>query len=85
MFKDVIMMGGGKQIKSALRGDGGKKNLPVIVLLVLLFVLKVFVVQWSYNKIAPKLIGQWTTGDRHFEPLTFEEALLFTLLVTFLF
>lgn len=85
MFKDVIMLGGGKQIKSVLRGDDGKKNLPVIVLLVLLFVLKVFVVQWSYNKIAPKLIGQWKSDAPPFVPLTFEEALLFTLLVTFLF
>ena len=84
MFKEVIMLGGGKQIKSVLRGDGNNK-LPVMVLLVLFFALKVMVVQWSYNKVAPKLIRQWSSADsRHFEPLTFEEALVFTLLITFL-
>ena len=85
MFKDVIMLGGGKELKSAVRGGLGTNKLSMMALLVLFFVLKVLVVQWSYNKVAPKLISNWGNSTQQFKPLTFEEALLFTLLITFLF
>jgi len=85
MFKDVMMLGGGKEIKSAIRGGIGTNKLSVMALLVLFFVLKILVVQWAYNKIAPKLISNLGNSTQQFKPLTFEEALMFTLLTTFLF
>ena len=85
MFNQVMMLGGGKKIKSVLRGDGGVDTLSMSTLLVLFFVLKVLVVQWSYNKIAPKLISNMGNSTQQFKPLTFEESLLFTLLISFLF
>ena len=85
MFKDVMMLGGGKELKSAVRSGLGTNKLSMMALLVLFFVLKVLVVQWSYNKIAPKLISNWGNSTQQFKPLTFEEALMFTLLITFLF
>ena len=85
MFKDVMMLGGGKELKSAVRGGLGTNKLSMMALLVLFFVLKVLVVQWSYNKVAPKLISNWGNSTQQFKPLTFEEALMFTLLITFLF
>ena len=85
MFNQVMILGGGKKIKSVLRGDGGVDTLSMSTLLVLFFVLKVLVVQWSYNKIAPKLISNMGNSTQQFKPLTFEESLLFTLLISFLF
>ena len=88
MFKEVMMLGGGKQIKSVLRGESRINSLSVMVMLVVFFILRALVVQWSYNKVAPTLIGNWSSvsdNDRQFKPLTFEEALLFTLLISFLF
>ena len=88
MFKDVMMLGGGKQIKSVLRGESRINSLSVMVMLVVFFILRALVVQWSYNKVAPVLIRNWSSvseNDRQFKPLTFEEALLFTLLISFLF
>jgi len=80
-----MMLGGGKEIKSAIRGGLGTNKLSVIALLVLFFVLKVLVVQWAYNQIAPKLISNLGNSTQQFKPLTFEESLMFTLLTTFLF
>ena len=85
MFNQVMMLGGGKELKSAVRGGIGTNKLTMTALLVLFFVLKVLVVQWSYNKIAPKLISNMGNSTQQFKPLTFEEALLFTLLISFLF
>ena len=84
MFKDVMMLGGGKKIKSVLRGEG-TNSLPLMAMLVIFFILKALVVQWSYNKVAPKLISHWNTDPPPFQPLTFQEALLFVLLIFFLF
>jgi hypothetical protein len=85
MFNQVMMLGGGKKIKSVIRGEGGVDTLSMSALLVLFFILKVLVVQWSYNKVAPKLISNMGNSTQQFKPLTFEESLLFTLLISFLF
>ena len=85
MFNQVMMLGGGKELKNAVRGGLGGNKIKVTALLVLFFVLKILVVQYSYNKIAPKLISNWGNSTQQFKPLTFEESLLFTLLISFLF
>jgi len=87
MFNQVMMLGGGKELKTAIRkGMGGALGGGVATFaLVLFFVLKVLVVQWTYNKIAPKLISNWGNSTKQFKPLTFEDALMFTLLISFLF
>ena len=83
----TLMVGGGKEIKSMLKSE---KVSPValVVMLVILFLLRALIVEFAYNKVAPKLIGNWSSvssKDRKFEPLTFNEALLFTILISFLF
>ena len=83
----TLMVGGGKEIKSLLKSE---KVSPValVVMLVILFLLRALIVEFAYNKVAPKLIGNWSSvssKDRKFEPLTFNEALLFTILILFLF
>ena len=44
------------------------------------FVLRALVVQYTYNAVMPKIRSETTV-----KPLTFTEALLFTLFVSFLF
>ena len=85
MFKDVMMLGGGKEIKSAIRSGIGTNKLSVMALLVLFFILKVLVVQMAYNTIVPKLTSNFGNSTQQFKPLTFEEALMLTLLTTFLY
>ena len=84
MFKNIMMLGGGKKIKSALRGEESL-TIPSITVLVLLFIVQVMIVQWSYNKVAPKLISHWESDAPQFQPLSFQDALVLTLLVSFLF
>jgi hypothetical protein len=83
MFTNALMLGGGKKIKSMV-ASGGPMTLSVVVMLVFLFLLRALVVQWAYNKVAPKLISHWTSSPPEFRPLTFHEALLFTILISFL-
>ena len=83
MFTNALMLGGGKKIKSMV-SSGGTMSLSVVVLLVFLFLLRALVVQWAYNKVAPKLISHWSSSPPEFRPLNFHEALLFTILVSFL-
>jgi hypothetical protein len=85
MIGNVAMLGGGKKIKSILRGESSVNPLSVIVVLIILFLIRALVVQLSYNTIAPKLIGNWGHDEREFQPLTFEESLMFTILISFLF
>lgn len=71
---------------------GGKKanvyfdNNPLLlaISLIILFFIKVFIVQWSYNMIFPKLstnMGRTTA----FKPLTFTESMVVVILFTSLF
>ena len=85
MLSNIVMMGGGKKVKALLNGETGVNPLAVMAILIVLFLLRALVVQVAYNKIAPKIISQWNKTDNEYKPLSFEEALLFTILVSFLF
>ena len=52
---------------------------------VFIILLKAFAVQWSYNFIWPKLVRNNGDDTRNFKPLTFYEALVFVILISFLF
>ena len=75
------MVGGG--LKSMLP----KKNKELYMILagLVIILLKVFAVQWSYNLIWPKLVRNNGDDTRNFEPLTFYEAFIFVILISFLF
>ena len=80
----TLMVGGGKEIKSMLKSDK-VSPVAIVVMLIVLFLLRALIVQFAYNKVAPKLIGNWRRDNIKFEPLNFNEALLFTILISFLF
>ena len=84
MFTSALMMGGGSKIKSMV-SKGGPMSISIIVALMVFFLLRALIVQWAYNKVAPKLISHWSSSPSEFRPLNFHESLIFTILVTFLF
>jgi len=83
MIRDVVMLGGGKKIKKAI--ITGTLSIYMIGLLVGLFLLRAYVVQITYNSVGPRLVANMGHETKQFKPLTFQEALMFTLLTTFLF
>ena len=64
-----------------------KNTSEIFLLLLLVFLIKVFLVQYSYNTIAPKLIQNWNQDSRpsQFKQLTYLEAALFVILANNLF
>lgn len=75
------MMGGGKSMVT------DKNTSEIFLLLLLVFLIKVFLVQYSYNTIAPKLIQNWNQDSKpsQFKQLTYLEAALFVILANNLF
>ena len=80
MLRDVVMMGGAKQLKKTVASTMVASPMTVILGLMVMFVLRAIVVQYTYNAVMPKV-----RSDERVKPLTFTEALLFTLFVSFLF
>jgi len=67
---------------------GGKKGetINIFFLMLTIFILKVFLVYYSYNNIAPKLISNYQDKQvENFRPLTFFEAAIFVILANNLF
>tara|TARA_B100000900_G_scaffold156849_1_gene133332 strand:- start:1523 stop:1756 length:234 start_codon:yes stop_codon:yes gene_type:complete len=61
-------------------------SLQLFLMVVLVFFIKVFLVQWSYNRIFPVLrynvVGH---SERNFRPLTFLESIVVVILFNNLF
>ena len=61
-------------------------SLQLFLMVVLVFFIKVFLVQWSYNRIFPVLrynvVGH---SERNFRPLTFLESIIVVILFNNLF
>ena len=74
-------MGGSS--KSFLPEDNFKKLLFVFVI----FFIKVYLVKFSYNLVAPKLISDFSqvNKDKQFEPMTFTQAIFLVILFNNLF
>ena len=80
MLQKMIMYGGAKETLKK-----GKFDVNVFTVMIVFFLLRALTVQYTYNSIAPKLIGNWGHDKSEFEPLNFTEALMFSLLISFLF
>ena len=61
-------------------------SLSLFLMVILVFFIKVFLVQWSYNRIFPILrynvVGH---SERNFRPLTFIESIVVVILFNNLF
>ena len=69
--------------------SGGRKKgetINIFLLMLTIFVIKVFLVYYSYNHIAPKLISNFQDKPvENFKPLSFLEASIFVILANNLF
>ena len=75
-FMNQILSGGGK------KGE----TINIFLLALTIFILKVFLVYYSYNHIAPKLISNFQDKPvENFKPLSFLEASIFVILANNLF
>jgi len=60
-------------------------SLQLFLMLILVFFIKVFLVQWSYNRIFPILRYNMTGQQGNFRPLTFVESIIVVILFNNLF
>ena len=61
-------------------------SLQLFLMLFLVFFIKVFLVQWSYNRIFPVLrYNMVGNTSKDFRPLTFVESIVFVILFNNLF
>jgi hypothetical protein len=81
----VTMLGGGKIKKIFAKQDKSMSVPGIVVILMVLFILRALVVQLAYNRVAPKLLSNIGRDEDEFNPLNFSEALLLTILISFLF
>ena len=76
----ISLMGGSS--KSFLPEGNFKKFLFIFVI----FFIKVYLVQFSYNLVATKLIGDFgNSNDKQFEPMSFTQSIFLVILANNLF
>ena len=71
----------GGSAKTFLPQDNMNKLLFVFVI----FFIKVYLVQFSYNFVAPKLINDFGNERKQIEPMTFTQAIFLVILFNNLF
>ena len=72
-----VLTGGGKEDISNFKGD---QLLQLFVITICVFLIKSYIVQWSYNTIWPRILHNQSVSTRDFRPLSFTEAMVVTLL-----
>lgn len=60
-------------------------SLLLFLMVVIVFFIKVVLVQWSYNRIFPLLRYNITNDTKDFRPLTFVESIVVVILFNNLF
>jgi len=77
--KGITMIGGGM----TSGGQGGFWEMFIIVLLI--FLIKVFIVMISYNIVVPKLMQSWGNDMKYYRPISFMETVFLVFLFNNLF
>ena len=75
----------------SLMGGSTKKFMPegnsvqTFLFVFVVFFIKVYLVQFSYNYVAPKLMADFGNRDKQFEPMSFTQAIFLVILANNLF
>ena len=74
----------------SLMGGSSKNFLPednvnMLLFVFVIFFIKVYLVQFSYNFVAPKLISDFGNEKKQIEPMTFTQAIFLVILFNNLF
>ena len=56
-----------------------------LIIILIVFLIKSFLVQWSYNTVMPKLISNITGTNENFRRLSYLEAIVVVILFNNLF
>ena len=83
------MIGGGisKVVEQSIMKDkkmGKAFGGSILIMVVLIFIMKVFIVKWAYNTIMPRLIVNNGNSIQNFKPLSTMESIVVILLFQFL-
>jgi len=83
------MIGGGisKVVEQSIMNDkkmGKAFGGSILIMVVLIFIMKVFIVKWAYNTIMPRLIVNNGNSIQKFKPLSTMESIVVILLFQFL-
>ena len=60
-------------------------NVNMLLFVFVIFFIKVYLVQFSYNFVAPKLINDFGNERKQIEPMTFTQAIFLVILFNNLF
>jgi hypothetical protein len=60
-------------------------SLQFFLVILVVFLIKSWLVQWSYNTVMPKLISNMTGTDKNFRRLSYLEAIVVVILFNNLF
>ena len=72
---------GGSTKKFIPEGD----NVQIFLFVFVVFFIKVYLVQFSYNYVAPKLMADFGNNVKQFEPMSFTQAIFLVILFNNLF
>ena len=83
------MIGGGisKVVEQSIMNDkkmGKAFGGSILIMVVLIFIMKVFIVKWAYNTIMPRLIVNNGNSIQKYKPLSTMESIVVILLFQFL-
>ena len=79
------MIGGALKVKKMIKSENTTTLFSIFFMIVLVFLIKAYVVQITYNMMWPKIVENSGGDISRFKPLTFYEALLIVILFSFLF
>ena len=79
------MIGGSLKVKKMIKDENITTLFAVFFMIILVFLIKAYVVQITYNMMWPKIVENSGGDTSRFKPLTFYEALMMVILFSFLF
>tara|TARA_B100002051_G_C16730909_1_gene638173 strand:- start:26 stop:412 length:387 start_codon:yes stop_codon:yes gene_type:complete len=88
-YYKMDMIGGGisKVFEQSIMNDkkmGKALGGSILLMIVLVFIMKVFIVKWAYNTIMPRLIVNNGNSIQNFKPLSTMESIVVVVLFHFL-
>ena len=79
------MIGGGMKLQKIFKDQKASDIITLIFLILLLFILRAYIVQVTYNLMWPKIVSNTGGDNSQFKPITFYESLMIVILFSFLF
>ena len=79
------MIGGGIKLQKIFNKSNGSDIIGIFLITLVLFLLRAYIVQVTYNLMWPKIVSNTGGDPTQFTPITFYESLMIVFLFSFLF